>query len=238
MKSFWIWSKKPKIIIDVILDNKRIAEFPISHVYDYLPSWYKRLKPTMNVMDNGQNIERPTFKRCDGMRYMLNNTFALPMWSDLSVTVDNNGNSSWTYPSASFNHGISQHTGEQLGNSFEPMVNVKINSPHRLYTKSNVKFFCSQATYSHNEYGGKLIVPPAVVEFRHNSTSHINTLMEKNYQYKFYAGQAMMYITPMTESLVEFKTQVVSIDEYQKLVNESMPHKFINSYKDRIRRNV
>jgi hypothetical protein len=98
-----------------------------------------------------------------------------------------------------------------------------------------VKFQLSQALYSHNNYNGGFYVCPGICDFVYQHGTNINTYMARGNQYRFVAGQAMMYMTPLTESDVNIVTHVVSKEEYTKLLNENESHKFVGAYKERKR---
>lgn len=226
------FKKVNEIVVDVFVNNERIAHYPILPVARYLPQWFKDISSTKMVCENGSSIERPTFKRCDGMQNMLHKSFALPMWADLSINIDEHGVCSWVYPNSVYDFGLSNNNVQLFDDAFNPMVSVKIHSPYLLKAKDDIKFFCSQAVYSHNNIVGNLIIPPATVDYKYQTGTHINTILKKGEQYNFFAGQAMMYITPMTEQKVKFKTHVISTSEYKRIEDSSMPHKFIGSYKE------
>lgn len=236
MKNIFVWNKKSKVHVDVFLKNKQIADFPIDHVSRYLPNWFKKLKPKLQTIENNNQILRSTFKLCDGFQYMLKDTYVLPMWTDFSVTVDEYGRYKYIFPTPDINYGVTEHAPEQTGNSFDPMVHAKLHSPYLLSTKEDIKFHFCQAIWSQTHFVGDLWLPPATVKFTHQMSTHINMFMKRDRQYFFEAGMAMMYIVPMTEKLIEFKTHVLPSHEYDDLLISLYPNKFNNTYKETIRR--
>lgn len=224
------WMKKKTIIVDAFTDNIIVAKNPISPTVKNLPAWYKKLKPTFDINDNGHKLSFSTFKRCDGMLDLIGNSFTLPMWADLSVVVDENGGYQWKYPSQHCNFGVENHAEIQTDSAFSPFVHMKILSPWVLREKTGVSFYQTQAFYSLNELTGSVIMPPGVVNYKYQNSTHINMFLQRNKHYLFEAGQGMTYLIPITENEVEIKTHVVSTQEYKQL---STPHnfKFMGSYK-------
>lgn len=224
------WTKKKKIVVDAFVDNENIAEFPIESTSKYLPEWFLKLKPTHQLESDGHELLATTFKRCDGMLGLINKTFTLPMWSDLSIKTEDDGNYRWKYPSGAYNYGVEHHPNYQLNGAFDPLVHVKIKSPWVLKEKTGIQFLQSRAFYSFNE-DTWIAIPPGVVDYKYQHSTHINVFLERNNQFLFEAGQPLMYITPLTEKDVEIKTHVVSAEEYKSLVKRSVPNTFIDFYK-------
>ena len=227
------WTKKKKIVVDAFTDNENIAKYPISPTTKNLPEWYKKLKPNHRINDDGHELLVSTFKRCDGMIDLISNTFTFPMWADLNIIVDDKGFFSWKYPASPYNMGMEQHPSYQIQGAFDPLVHAKIMSPWFLREKTGVQFYQTQAFYSFNEFGGNVLIPPGVVNFKHQVGTNINTFLHRQRQYFFNAGQPMMYLIPMTENEVEIKTHVISQQEWIKIGKSSAPNKFMDAYKNR-----
>jgi hypothetical protein len=223
--------KKKKIIVDAFTDNDIIAKNPISPTAKNLPSWYKKLKPSLNINDNGHNVSIPTFKRCDGMADLIGNSFTLPMWADISIVVDEHGAYQWKYPSQPFNFGVEQHAEFQMDSAFSPFVHMKIVSPWFLKEKTGVNFYQTQAFYSTNHLTGDVVMPPGVLNYKFQNSTHINMFLQRDRHYLFEAGQGMTYLIPITENEVEIKTHVISEQEYKKMAVAQYGFKFMGSYK-------
>lgn len=238
MKNIFFWHKRTKVHVDVFVKNKQIADYPIDHVSRYLPMWFKNLKPKSKESDFLNTITRSTFKVCDGFQYMMKDTYVLPMWTDFSIMVQSDGAYNYVFPAPEFDFGSSQHPPEQIGHAFDPMIHFKLHTPHLLSTKEDIKFHFGQATWSHQHFNGDLILPPATVKFTHQMVANLNMFLKIDRQYLLEAGMAMMYIIPMTEREVEFKTHVLSNSEYDDLRVSTYPNKFHGFYKDKLKRHA
>lgn len=218
-----IWNKKKKITVDAFTKDEFIASTPIAPTSKYLPDWYKKLKNKHTVNDNGIILQTPTFKTCDGMLDNIKKSFTIPMWADLYIKVDPQGFYGFKYPGSQYNYGIEHHGAWQVANSFDPMMHVKIHSPWILKEKTGVEFYQSQAFYSFNSFAGECLIPPGVVNYKYQNSTHINMFLKKDKQYKFDVGMGMMYLHPLTEHDVEIKTHVIDETEYNKLASNMWP---------------
>ena len=225
------WLKKKKVVIDAFTDNDIVATQPITESVKNIPDWYKKLKPTIEVSGEGHTLNIPTFKRCDGFLDLLRNSFTIQMWADLSFHVDSEGRYNWKYPSNQFNFGVDQHPDFLMDSAYAPLVHAKILSPWFLKETKGINFYQTQAFYSFNEFGGNVLIPPGIVNYKYQQSTHINMFLARNKTYMFNAGQPMMYLVPMTEDKVEIKTHVVSTAEYKRITDMSAGNKFLGSYK-------
>jgi len=223
--------KKKKIVVDAFTFNENIAKYPIEKTSKYLPDWFKKLKPVHNIDEDNHHLKVSTFKKCDGIGDLINNTFALPLWADLSIIVNDDGIYEWKYPSPPYNYGMEQHPDYHLQGAFDPLVHAKIKSPWILKEKTGVNFCQIQGFYSFNKQ--PLQIPPGIVNYKYQHSTHINMFLERSKNYFFEVGTAMVYLLPMTDKKVEIKTHVVSKEEYNSLSQLSAPQKFMDAYKER-----
>jgi hypothetical protein len=226
------WIKQKKIVVDAFTDNDTVATYPIEESSKNLPDWYKKLKPTIEVSGEGHTLKIPTFKRCDGIFDLIGNSFTIPMWADLSIAITAQGTYNWKYPSNQYNFGVEQHPEFLMNSAFSPKVHVKVLSPWMLRETKGINFYQTQAFYSLNEFGGDILIPPGVVNYKYQQSTHINMFLSREKTYMLSAGQPMMYLVPMTEDKVEIKTHIVSAAEYKRIFNLQAGHKFLGSYKD------
>lgn len=227
-----LWMKKKKIVVDAFTDNDIVASYPIEESSKNLPDWYKKLKPTIEVSGEGHALKIPTLKRCDGLFDLIGNSFTIPMWADLSIAITAQGTYNWKYPSNQYNFGVEQHPEFLMNSAFSPKVHIKVLSPWMLRETSGINFYQTQAFYSLNEFGGDILIPPGVVNYKYQQSTHINMFLSREKTYMLKAGQPMMYLVPMTEDKVEIKTHIVSTAEYKRICNMQAGHKFLGSYKD------
>lgn len=224
------WIKKKKIIVDAFTDNEIVASLPVQPCSRNLPIWYKSLKPTLDVNDNGHNLKVPTFKKCDGISDLFKKSFTLSMWADLSIAVDSQGRYNWKYPSSEYNFGVEHHPDIVMGNAFSPYVHTKIVSPWLFREKTGINFYQTEAFYS-DQFNNNVLIPPGVLNYKYQQHTHINMFLARENSYFFNAGQPMVYLIPMTDHRVEIKTQIVSSEEYKKMKKYSSPNKFVGTYK-------
>ena len=224
--------KKNTITVDAFTDKEFIAKTPIAPSKNYTPEWFKDMKPTKLYKQNQMLIHSTTFKRCPAMIDNLKHSFTLPAWSDFVVkatgdTVDKQ------FPHADYDFGASYHNDPETSpiGQFAPKVHVKIMSPWFLRSKSDVNFYQSQAFWSFNATNSTILIPPGIVNYKYQHSTHINMFIIKDLQYDFDCGDALMYLHPMTEDKVVIKTHVVDEKEYKNIKQSTNYPKFMNGYR-------
>lgn len=225
--------KKKLITVDAFTDQENIAKTPIAPSTKYVPDWFKSMKPTKAYAQNEMVVVSSTFKKCPGMIDNLKHSFTIPAWSDFIVKATDTGIVK-QFPHSQFDYGAQYHNDPETSpiEAFAPKVHVKILSPWYLKSKSGVNFYQSQAFWSFNATNSTILIPPGVVNYKYQHSTHINMFITKNLQYDFERGDALMYLHPMSEDKVVIKTHVVDTEEYNKIKQSTFYPKFTNGYRE------
>lgn len=217
--------KRKKEVLDCFTSEQAIADlFPIASLKRNPPSWWKGLSTTTPVL--GSPIDFSTVKRCPGIKDLFIDGFCIPAWSEYKLFKDPNQGFSHIGPNRYAEGNV--HNSAQLGPQYENYFHFKFLSPWFLKQKKEMKWMMLQPFW-HGDTD--ILVPPGVLEFKHQHSTHINIISKRDEtfkEYTFSAGQPLAYLMPLTESKIEIKTHVVDQTELQKL--KMFHHSFYNSY--------
>ena len=85
---------QPKIHLDAFTDLRYVVEnAPVVNGIEAIPHWWKSLPK-----DTGQFFfPTPTMKTCIGMHDYYRKSICMPLWSDLCVSVGQNGTYNWQF---------------------------------------------------------------------------------------------------------------------------------------------
>jgi hypothetical protein len=225
------WFKKKKIIVDCFTDNEFLVDnVPIAPSIKMTPDWWKSIPGKIQV-EGEHNIilESATIKRCIGFLDLYTNSFTLPLWSDVYVNVSEHG-LAWQF--ANGDSRIETHNPNQYGNNFPDLRHIKFMCPWILNEKTGCNFIYMQSTWSMLDSELKnLIMPPAILNFKHQHVLHVNTFLpSKNESYFAKLGTPLVYLIPMTDNEVEFKSHHISNNEYQTMNKSICFPTFTNGY--------
>ena len=217
--------KKKKIVLDCFTSEQGIADlFPISSLKRNPPNWWKSFSNTTPI--DGCPVEFSTIKRCPGIRDLFIEAFCIPAWSEYKLYKDPVQGFSHIGPNRYAEGNVHQQT--QLGPQYSDYVHFKFLSPWFLKQKHEMKWMMMQPFWHGNT---DILLPPGILEFKHQHSTHINIISKKESEFKEYnfsAGDPLAYLVPLTESKIEIKTHVVDQTELQKL--KTFHHSFHNSY--------
>ena len=208
--------RKPTITIDCFTTNVNSYEyFPIKQAREFIPDWWKKLKPSFESLEqSGVTVNRPTLKRCEGLMQLYQYGFILPLWSDLVVETKDPV-ISWQF--ADGESDVANHDMKQMSNEFERFSHIKIVSPWKFREKQGVKFSYTQTTWNFIDRIMLYHTLPGVVDYKYQTTTHINMLLQKNMRYVFEAGDPMAHITPLDDRKIKIKCHLIDDAEMQKL---------------------
>ena len=223
--------KKRKIVLDVFTSNHNLIEaMPIERSVRFFPEWWNNLPKSYTTEDGFTPAS--TMKYCQGFIDYYVNSVTIPLWSDLAINITNNKNYYWQFSDRHSEAGIhsnKQYTGFLQDSNFG---HLKLHSPWLLSCKEDVKWVWTQPIWGFHK-PEQIIVPPAVVNFKHQSTCNINLLinldLDKNIMLKF--GQPLVHLTPMTEKKLVIKRHLISESEFQSMTYQQDTVSFTHKYK-------
>jgi hypothetical protein len=82
-----------------------------------------------------------------------------------------------------------------------------------------------------------LIIPPAVVNFKHQNTTAINILiadMDKPRELIIPFGLPMVHYIPIDDRPIDLKLQLITQEEFNRIGQKNNPRSFLNAYRKKI----
>jgi len=234
----FFWFKSKPIVIDCFTSHAGIHDyFPIVNSVKKLPDWWKDF-PSKRTYTNEHGIEMTasTIKRCDGILEYYKQGFMIPMWCDLKIKTTQNGDWAWRYSTGNYVEelvGIESHPRDEYGSMFDDFIHMKLISPWILREKSGVQFYWAQPFWNQIEQiKSDLHIVPAVVEFKHQSATHINFfLSKKESTLTLNAGLPLVHVTPLTDRKIDVRNHLVSSEEYKQLRKQNYMFSFMGKHK-------
>lgn len=229
-----IFMKTKAISVDLFTNDSAAYEYAKPDLANrFHPEWWKRLPKTYFP----DAFPSPTMKTCAGFIDLYKHGFMIPMWCDLFVRVESDGEFIWKY-SDNKSIGIC-HRPQEAGDLFinSNVRNLKLNSPWLAVTKEDVHWLIHQPMWS-QDLQRELIMPPAVVTFKHQHTTNINTLVADIYRPREFTvpfGLPMVHYIPVDNRPVKLHLHLVSAQEYEHILNKGAPRSFLNAYRKKIK---
>jgi len=233
-----------KITLDCFTSNAGIYKlFPISPAKKYIPEWFKDISPTLKKTNEfGIEHDVATLKRCDGLTKLYNNGWILPLWCD--IIIETNADGEFRYINAHDgvdvldNFGgstIESHFGEQMGNMFSDYVHIKLLVPWFLREKTGVNFHYSGNTWGIKQYWDNLIIMPGILNFKDQHNAHINMFLKKNKKITLEHNTPLIHCVPLATVKLEIKNYLATDQEYKHLKQLGYGFSFIGAYKKRLK---
>lgn len=212
--------KKKEVVVDAFTHRGYVYDyFPIDSANNFMPEWWRNTPKYIKKEQNPENmpeIQGNTIRRCAGViDYYNKNNLVIPLWSDLALDV---GPNSFKYVFADMTTSLVRHEQAMRGTFMSSYEHFKICSPWKFKEKRGVKFHFSQMFYNFED-PGKIILPPAIVNYKYQHSTEINFMVKRpvsDQRITLTAGDPMVLLTPQTEYDVKVKTHLVSEEEYNR----------------------
>ena len=228
------WFKRKKLVLDAFTDIASAHKFyPITSMRDAYPDWWKKLPPLVTAY-NSVGLEFPgsTIKKCDGFLALYARGLNIPLWCDLIIETDADGNYKYQLALHSDPSPVSEHSREQIGPEFDDLIHLKLHNPWVFSEKTGVEFYFAPAWWNQIKLAPNLFVPPAIVNFKYQQGAEINLFFPKiNNRIELNAGQPMVQLIPLTEHDIDIRCHLISKDEMKKRIALHTATTFHNAYK-------
>jgi hypothetical protein len=212
--------KNKEIVLDCFTDSKFTLEnFPISKSENFYPEWWKNLPKEYN---EGNNFwPTSTVKRCRGIIDFYNNSYTIPLWSDLMVSVENQNIKSFRWQFASKGCDAVSHSSTQRGEWLkESHGHLKLASPWLIKCKEEIKFSWISDFYNFN-HNWPISIMPGVIDFKVNNATNINLLIKYPEIYKneflIPAGHPMINLRPHSERSIKIQLHLIDSTELDSM---------------------
>lgn len=214
-----------KIVLDCFTPSEiTIKSAPIDFAIKHMPDWWKELEPTyMNEL-----APAGTMKSCIGMIDFYKYSVAIPLWSDLAISVQNK-QYGWQFSDAATKGQVHRLEVEATGFMPKGYGHLKIITPWVFSCKEDIKWVWSTPLYNLNE-NPDIVIPPGIVNYRHQNSTNINMLFDISQDRKMIIklGSPLAIITPMSDRKVEIVRHLISKEEYDNKVRNNLA--FVRKY--------
>jgi len=214
------WFKNKDIVVDCFTADPFTYEYcRVAPASKYLPQWWK----TLPVENKNSNM-----KSCRGFTQLYKNSFILPYWNTLEITVNKNTVKTFNWKtSVDLNvggellsiHDSAQYNDFTLGYDYQ---HIKIKNTWLFKTNSLVEFLWSDPVWNRPDLNNYTVLP-GVVDYKYNHANNINIMFEyKPFPYTIIipAGYPLVMLTPLTEKNIVFKYNLISPDHYNSIDNQ------------------
>ena len=181
--------------------------------------------------ETGVEIDVPanTIKTCDGMVDLYKSGFIIQLWTDVITVTDEFGD--WKYTSKS-EFKITGNNRRQFGENFDNYIHLKFVSPWIIREKTGVNFLLTSPVWNNANYWNYLHVLPGIVNFKTQSSSHVNMFVNKtNQTLHMEAGMPLVHVIPLSENKINIKCHLIDKDEEKKLDPSLSYFSFLNGHK-------
>ena len=203
--------KRKKIILDCFTYSDSVFNlYPIGKASNFFPEWFKKMPKEYPEKFYTQS----TLKKCPGFIDNFKNGFIIPLWSDLSIIINENKTYEWQF--ADYKTKIDYHDPRQW-NSFannNDFFQMKIEGMWRIKTKNDIKFMWSNPFWNHPLNKGFEICP-GVVDFKYQHGTNINLFLDYKPKKIFINHNTpMVHLFPLSEKEIVLKKHLISFDEF------------------------
>ncbi len=196
----------------------------VDYARKYVPEWWKS-HPTL-VEGNG------TIKHCVAFTNYYAKGIVIPLWGEVEIDVfplgheDDAGNLyHWRSSNKDFDLHTGNHPKRQWGGfGGDNLLNIKIMSPWAFKTRDLVHFAWSQPTWSQPETFNTFTALPGVVEFKTQTSTHINYVVEMKSEaqtFKIPPLTPVVMLHPLTERSVELRHHLVDFDTMNQITHRA-----------------
>lgn len=223
-----MFNKKIKLTAYTWENDIFINEKPTLNKTDQA-DWLRLLKST-NKHYNHQGsyyFDVPSAKVCPAINNYLGSGIKIKAWSTIRVRVNPDGlveHLSGAELSLGSNIPLlGQHSPDQYEYIYQQNKTAfKLLNPWLIKCNQNVKFLFAESHYSTNILReNNLIISPGIIDFKYQHATNIHIIADikkEPYEITIPYGTPLITLFPMTEREVDLNCEIVSQEEYNKIL--------------------
>ena len=223
---------KKKIVLDCFTSKPYVIEHaPINYAIKNIPDWWKDLPASYR--DGHQ--PRLTMKSCVGMVDYYVKSIAIPLWCDLSISVDADKVYSWHF-SDDITTAQIHPINTQATNFLNDYGHMKILTPWLFKSEKNVDWVWSHPSYNYSN-SNNVVSLPGISNFYYQHNTNINMMVHLDQEKSFLMpyGEPLALLTPMSDRKVEIVRHLVSEQEYFSIYQRASAITFVDKYKSMLK---
>lgn len=197
----------------------------VNNASKFIPEWFKRTDRKTSRFDDGDNV--PSIKSCPAFLDYYSKGIVIPLWGEVEIDVHPIGHEGpvyeWRSSNQDFELSANSHFPEQydkFGGS--NLYNVKFTSPWYLKTRELVHFAFSTPVWSQPDTFRGLTGLPGVIQFKHQTATHINYMLEQTEEtqkFNFQPLTPMAILHPLTEREVVLRHHLLEGDKIKTVAS-------------------
>ena len=221
--------KRAKIHLDVFTANRSVMEYAaVVNAMEVVPEWWKKL-PKQTFLPNSF-FPSSTMKTCAGLQDYYARSVAIPLWSELYVSVFN-GNYEWQFSDSTTQgivHGEHQYEGYLTSS---PYGHLKIESPWVFTTKQNIDWLLTDPIYS-RENLSSYTVTPGILNFSKQIGTNLQLFIDlsKNHTFNIPFRTPFMF-TPLSDKEIVIHRHLLDNEKMNSLKQKFTTVTFTNKYR-------
>ena len=206
---------------------------PIKPAASFIPDWWKELpKATRNP---NELIQRPTMKGCVGFTNLYKKGFIMPMWSDLAISIGEQGTNNYRYHFSCERGEINVHDKIQRGSVYPETEyqHLKIESPWMFTCTEDIEFLQTGVPWESSDIPNMSVLP-GVVEYKYQLGANINIMWKrtnKNEEYLVPYNTPLCQFIPLTERKVTINLHLISKEKFLAMKRIASSTTFLSKYR-------
>lgn len=228
----WWKIKKKEITLDCYTHRADVYNyFPIVEAKNKIPDWFKKTPPSCF---KGAKDHVKTIKGCPGLLEYWTKGFVLPLWSDLSIILEQEGKTGYEWQYSDLLSSIDVHDPEQTNNHFPETKyqHLKLLSPWLFVCSEDISFLAVEPAWQFDVLKNVRILT-GVLNFKFQSGTHINMFClreDKEKETILRSGTPLYNFIPLTEKKIKLKTHLISLDKFDRIKQSGMRTSFNRAY--------
>jgi hypothetical protein len=226
-----IFLPKKTVTLDCFTNRADVYEYSkIDYSSNFIPKWWKQVPPKLS----SSFFPSPTIKTCAGFTSLYKEGFIIPMWSDIAIKVDKEGDTGYMWQYSDKISEASGHSQEQRG-TFMPekeYVHLKLVNPWLIKSDKLIKFLWMQPSWNIDDFS-TYHIPPGVIEYKFQHGANINLFVKRQKEegtVNINFGQPLAHIVPLADVKIKLKHHLVSDEEIKRINQLHINLSFLNKY--------
>jgi hypothetical protein len=230
--------KRREIVVDCFINDVIIFNnFKIQRAGKFIPKEWKGL-PSYHEIKISHNLNTkmvqkvPTLKRCNAFRDLFANGFIIPLWADIQLEAYDSQVELRGHKIIEPNVRSEWHSRSQIGDFYPNYNHIKLESPWRLREKIGVQFSWNGCLWNNTHNLENVQFLPGVLDFKYQSSTHINLFVKKDVVVKYFANDPMVHLIPLSDNKIKLKHHLLSEAEYMKISEATSKSNSYNNPRD------
>lgn len=225
------------IVVDFLTTDRQVYEnSKIVEGVKHIPEWFKNLKPKIfsPVIDGGVGY---TMKTCPGFINLYKQSFMMPLWCDVNLSVAENGSDHASWYTPNNNSKIEAHNSMQFdGFAGGEWQHLKFDCPWYVKSSKPLDFCFVQPIWNDIDQTKNLRILPGIVGTQKSQTIsfNVNLMVKREVSHEYYQlefGIPFVQLLPLTTETIKLKHHLIDEKEAEYLYSPfSNRQKFRGAY--------